>query len=274
MKITTVFSEHVNEFKVGLRPLPPGKAVWYFLLAGLILRGTTYYLLPTLLGEGLLPFEAFVVTFMVPMAVLFALALGTVKHEGIPMTPQAIMARLRLRPLTWRHLGWIIVGFIVATIGAVALAPTRGWLMTSLPVLQPPESFPIILQPGVQNAELPATMATWMGVEAVGNWGYAMLALLLFFFNQFGEELYWRGVLLPRQELVHGRKTWLVHGLMWNLFHLPIYPWYLLYGLPLTLAISFVAQKTGNTWTGILLHALANLTMLLLMLGVVAGMIQ
>lgn len=274
MKITTVFSEHVNEFKVGLRPLPPGKAVWYFLLAGLILRGTTYYLLPTLLGEGLLPFEAFVVTFMVPMAVLFALALGTVKHEGIPMTPQAIMARLRLRPLTWRHLGWIIVGFIVATIGAVALAPTRGWLMTSLPVLQPPESFPIILQPGVQNAELPATMATWMGVEAVGNWGYAMLALLLFFFNQFGEELYWRGVLLPRQELVHGRKTWLVHGLMWNLFHLPIYPWYLLYGLPLTLAISFVAQKTGNTWTSILLHALANLTMLLLMLGVVAGMIQ
>lgn len=114
-------------------------------------------------------------------------------------------------------------------------------------------------------------MAAWMGPQAVGNWGYALLAVLLFFFNQFGEELYWRGVLLPRQAPVHGRYTWLVHGLMWNLFHLPFYPWYLLYGLPLTLALSFVVQKTENTWTGLLLHGLANLTMLLLMLNVVMG---
>jgi membrane protease YdiL (CAAX protease family) len=91
-------------------------------------------------------------------------------------------------------------------------------------------------------------ITAWMGPEARGNWGYAVLALLLFFFNIFGEELYWWGVLLPQQELVHGRNTWLVHGLMWNLFHLLFYPWYLVYGLPITLAVSFVAQKTGSSF--------------------------
>lgn len=271
MKLTLFSSDDTRAIVEGIRPLPPLRALGHFLLAGLILRVTTYYLLPLLVAQGMAPFEAFIVTFMTPLAVLFALAFAAVQQEGGPMTTRAVAARLRLRPLTWRQVGCTVLGLIVATGGALALAPTRGWLLEALPWLQPPAGFPAVLQPTVQNADLPAAMATWMGPQAIGNWGYALLAVLLFFFNQVGEELYWRGVLLPRQALVHGRYTWLVHGLMWNLFHLPFYPWYLLYGLPLTLALSFVVQKTGNTWTGVLLHALANLTMLLLMLNVVMG---
>jgi membrane protease YdiL (CAAX protease family) len=254
-------------------PLLPQKAIWHFLLAGLAVRLAIYHFLPFLTAQGLTPFEAFVVSFIAPLAILFALAFGTVQAEGVPMTAQAFARRFRLRRLTWRQLGWTVLGLAAAVVFSMLLAPTQGWLLRQFPALQPPASFPPLMNPLLQSEQLPVVIITWMGAKAVGNWGYAVLALLLFFFNIFGEELYWRGVLLPRQELVHGRHTWLVHGLMWNLFHLPIYPWYLVYGLPITLVTSFIAQKTGNTWTAIILHGLANVTMYALMIGVVAGAI-
>ena len=254
-------------------PLPLQRALWHFLLAGLAVRLSIHYFLPFLSAQGLTPFESFVVSTILPVTVLFALAFGSIKAENTPMTLPAFIARFRLQRLTWRQLGWIGLGFMTAVAGTVLLTPTQGWLLELFPALQPPTSFPPLMNPTLQSAQWPAVTAVWMGTEAVGNWGYAALVLLLFFFNIFGEELYWRGVLLPRQELVHGRTTWLIHGLMWHLFHLPIYPWYLLAGLPLTLTISFVAHKTGNTWTTIILHGLANFTTYLLMIGVVVGVV-
>jgi len=97
----------------------------------------------------------------------------------------------------------------------------------------------------------------------IGNGVMVLPVFVLFFFNIFGEELYWRGILLPQQELVH--------GVMWHLFHLMIFPWYLIFGLPIALAISFVAQRTGNTWMAILLHGQANFTLYGLMVGVIMG---
>jgi hypothetical protein len=46
--------------------------------------------------------------------------------------------------------------------------------------------------------------------------------LPFFFFNIFGEELWWRGYIQPRQELLTKRYTWLVHGALWSLFHIGI----------------------------------------------------
>lgn len=269
---TTLIQPLVTKAKAPL-PLPPQKAIWHFLLAGLVVRWTIYHFMPFLQAHGLAPFESFVISFMVPMAILFALAFGFVKVEGVAVTMPALANRFWLRRLTWRQLGWTAIGLVAAGVMTVLLAPTQGWLLKQFPVLRPPASFPPLMNPTLQTTTWTAVTVSWMGAEAVGNWGYAVLVILLFFFNILGEELYWRGFILPRQERVHGRHTWLVHGLMWNLFHLPFYPWYLLYGLPITLAVSFVAQKTGNTWTAILLHGLANLTVYALMIGVIAGVV-
>ena len=269
MKTALVHPLTTKEQKIA--PLLPQKAIWHFLLAGLVLRLAIYHFLPFLTAQGLTPFEAFVVSFIAPLATLFALAFGSVQAEDVPMTARAFTDRFRLRRLTWRQLGLTVLGFAAAVVISMLLAPTQGWLLRQFPALQPPDSFPPLMNPLLQSAQGPVVITAWMGLVAVGNWGYAVLTLLLFFFNIFGEELYWRGVLLSRQELVHGRHTWLVHGLMWNLFHLPFYPWYLVYGLPITLVVSFVAQKTGNTWTTIILHGLANVTMYALMIGVVTG---
>ncbi|PYV50530.1 MAG: hypothetical protein DMG92_07410 [Acidobacteria bacterium] len=41
----------------------------------------------------------------------------------------------------------------------------------------------------------------------------------LFISNILGEELCWRGYVLPRQEAALGRPAWLSNGIMWCLFH-------------------------------------------------------
>eukprot|EP01084_Bolivina_argentea_P125403 222196_1 len=41
-----------------------------------------------------------------------------------------------------------------------------------------------------------------------------------FFVNIMGEEILWRGIMFPRQELYFGKYTWIVHGVGWFLFHI------------------------------------------------------
>ncbi len=267
---TTILKNVFAEEKKGLRPLPPTRAIWHFVIAGIGLRLSVYHFLPFLVRQGIAPFAAFATGFIVPTAVLFALAFGSVKHEGVPITRQTLANRFRLHKLSLRDVLWVGFGMLVLS-GSFVLFPTQEWIIRAIPALQPPASLPAVLNPLMRNENLPATITAWMGPEAVGNWGWIVLVVMLFFFNIFGEELYWRGVLLPRQELVHGRYTWIIHGIFWNLFHLPIYPWYFIYGLSITLSISFVAQKTGNTWAPILLHGLANLMLYAFMLMAIMG---
>ncbi|MEJ2746339.1 MAG: hypothetical protein P8183_00230, partial [Anaerolineae bacterium] len=85
-------------------PLLPQKAIWHFLLAGLAVRLAIYHFLPFLTAQGLTPFEAFVVSFIAPLAILFALAFGTVQAEGVPMTAQAFARRFRFRRLIIENL--------------------------------------------------------------------------------------------------------------------------------------------------------------------------
>jgi membrane protease YdiL (CAAX protease family) len=109
---------------------------------------------------------------------------------------------------------------------------------------------------------------TFGGMNMSGRWDiFAMMAVCLLIFNIGGEELWWRGIILPRQELVFGKWTWLVHGLLWDLFHF----FYHTNGASVvsyivaTVPIAFVAQQTRNTWPGIIAHFIANsaaLTML------------
>jgi membrane protease YdiL (CAAX protease family) len=75
--------------------------------------------------------------------------------------------------------------------------------------------------------------------------------------NIFGEELWWRGYILPRQELQLGRYTWLVHGILWAWFH--VFKWWTIPALMIVCLVApFVAQKTKNTYPGIISHLIVN----------------
>ena len=86
--------------------------------------------------------------------------------------------------------------------------------------------------------------------------------LLLWFpywlLNIMGEEILWRGVILPRQELVFRKNAWLIHGILWGIFHIA-FGWQLLLTLiPILFIQSYVVQRRQNSWTGVVIHAVIN----------------
>lgn len=94
---------------------------------------------------------------------------------------------------------------------------------------------------------------------------------VILFFNIIGEEFWWRGVILPRQELAHGRWTWVVHGVLWTAFH-QFWKWNLLILLPTCLALSYVVSRRRNTTIGIVGHAAQNvLGFIPLVMGIVGA---
>ena len=79
-----------------------------------------------------------------------------------------------------------------------------------------PDFFPPILDPRVTLSK--DVFVDFVGAPLPGNWSVFILYAIILSFNIFGEELWWRGYILPRQELSHGRFTWLIHGLIGSPF--------------------------------------------------------
>lgn len=80
----------------------------------------------------------------------------------------------------------------------------------------------------------------------------------LYICNILGEELLWRGYMLPRQELVFGKSAWLVNAILWLLFHWSINLPAMVLILPTTLVVPWIVQRRQNTWVGILIHGIFN----------------
>ena len=80
----------------------------------------------------------------------------------------------------------------------------------------------------------------------------------LFISNILGEELCWRGYVLPRQEAAWGRTAWLLNGTMWCLFHWSFGWSIMLLLLPIALLLPWIVQRRQNTSVGIWIHAMFN----------------
>jgi membrane protease YdiL (CAAX protease family) len=79
-----------------------------------------------------------------------------------------------------------------------------------------------------------------------------------FFFNIVGEELMWRGYILPRQELAFGRYAWVINALLWTVFHLFFGLHLLILLLPSLFIIPYTVYRRKKTLIGIITHALLN----------------
>lgn len=98
---------------------------------------------------------------------------------------------------------------------------------------------------------------TIYGVPIQGNYGLIIFEALFLFINITGEELFLRGYMLPRQVLRHGKRAWVVNGVLWALFHIPIY-WIAPALAPGCIALAYVTQKRRSIWPAIIAHFLLN----------------
>ena len=269
MTVTTIENMHTKRSSTEVNPLPFLEALLYFGLPALLFRLSLYNGMPALTRLGLSRFEAYVVSFTVPAAILFALAFGFYRWDGYPLTWTDIKTRFRLFPMTGKDWLWAIGGFLITFLSIGAFSFTAPLLIQAFPAIAPPEFFPPWQQPGA--ALDTAAFVSYIGAPLQGNWGVVILFFLVLFFNIFGEELWWRGYILPRQEKVHGRWTWAIHGLLWLFWHVVFYPWQIFALLPICLILPYIAQRRQNTWVAIVIH-LQNAIILLFVLAMVIGM--
>jgi membrane protease YdiL (CAAX protease family) len=249
-----------------VNPLPLWQTPFFFGLPTLLLVLSVYCLAPRLRGWGISPYVSLDLAFLVPFALLFCASLAAYGMAGHAWTWAKFKERFRLRRMDGDDWLWTVGLFVFALASYLPLkALTARFIAEG--VIPLPDALPTILDPrATQSVEV------LMGGRMAGNWPLALVNLSALLFNIFGEEFWWRGYLLPRQEVAHGRHTWVVHGLLWTLFHAFKY-WEFAALLPSCLAFSFVAQRRKNTWPGIVTHfalnGLESVSVLLLVMGVV-----
>jgi membrane protease YdiL (CAAX protease family) len=168
---------------------------------------------------------------------LIVLAILILKAEGYTISRSTWIERLRFRKITKLDLVWSFVGLILVGIFSVII----------MKLLE--------LKFG-QFDHSPA----FMSFEPLTKGRYWLLLVWApyWILNILGEEFLWRGVMLPRQEVVFGKYTWIIHGFGWGLFHIA-FGWQLLITLiPLIFIQSYIVQKTKNTWIGVIMHGGLN----------------
>lgn len=241
-----------------LKPLSLLKAILLFACTSAPIYISIYCLIPILQNKGLSFLASYLISFYPTFAIMFLAAFFLYWREGNTLSWNSFLNRNRLLPV--KGIAWLwVAGLLIFGLAAsTSLSFTGKWL-ASLSLFTPPKFLPSEINP--LKAVIPDT---FMGTSVHGQWGYAIAYFIGWFFNIFGEELLWRGYMLPRQEIKYGKWAWVLHGLLWTGWHI-FWKWNILSLLPIALGIPFVAQRTKNTTVVIIVHGIANLIPLMLL---------
>jgi membrane protease YdiL (CAAX protease family) len=143
--------------------------------------------------------------------------------------------RLRVRPVQRGDLAWSVAVLLLIVLGSgMIFALARHYD----PYFRPSPDF----------LRQPAGWHAWVLIAWIP----------LFITNIVGEEICWRGYVLPRQEAAWGRWAWLLNGGLWCLFHWSFGWRVMLLLLPIALLLPWIVQRRRNTSVGLLIHAIFN----------------
>jgi membrane protease YdiL (CAAX protease family) len=104
-----------------------------------------------------------------------------------------------------------------------------------------------------------------------GAWDwFAVLIVMCIFNTVIGEELLFRGYLLPRMAGVFGRYDWVANGLLFGVYHL--HRWWAIPGLLLgTLTYAWPAKRYRSALVSIAVHSVQSVVLVVLVLPLVLG---
>ena len=134
----------------------------------------------------------------------------------------------------------------------------RAWLIVIplIVALAAEELLPALPTPG--NRDLGLFLESDAGQTFLsGNWGWFALLVAMFVFNTvLGEELLFRGLLLPRMQGAFGRGDWAANGVLFALYHLHV-PWV----IPQTfvdICVPYAARRYQSALVGIAAHSVQS----------------
>ena len=217
--------------KTGIvKPMKLWQSLFYFLIPGLYGVFAFYVLYPFLVRLGMSEELAYGTQMLSVFLLLLLATVFCLRREGWPFNWATMRERLRIKgmdPTAWK---WTLI-FLVLWLLSGFLLNLFGQFVFERVGFTPPD------------ADIPLTNIPFM--------------IVVLGFNIIAEELWWRGYILPRQELVHGKFAFLVNGILWSLFHM--FKWW---AVPLMLLrdwmVPLVVQRTKNTTPGMIMHFISN----------------
>jgi membrane protease YdiL (CAAX protease family) len=101
-------------------------------------------------------------------------------------------------------------------------------------------------------------------------WLYALVAFMLVLNTVVGEELLFRGLLLPRMQGAFGRADWIVNGVLFGVYHLHE-PWIIPNAIMTGFLCAGPSRRYRSALMGIAIHSVESVFFLVVLLPVVIG---
>ena len=123
---------------------------------------------------------------------------------------------------------------------------------------------------GPSNRDFAAFLDTAAGQEFFrGAWGWFAVVLVLVVFNTvLGEELLFRGLLLPRMRGVFGRGDFVANGVLFAVYHLH-QPWSIPSALGDIVFTAYPTRRWQSAWMGIMVHSAQSVFIIIIILTLV-----
>ncbi len=229
----------INEIK----PMPLWQSIILFVIPTLYFLFITYILMP-LFNNSISndPILGWLIGGYILFVPLFILSFVLFKLEGNKFSIKLFFERFRIKKTIAKDWLWVLfsllfvyfVSFIIVSISKILSAEFNIPELKMMPHFMQSNSF-----------EEPRLFLL-------------LIWLPMFFLNIVGEELLWRGYILPRMELEHKRYSWLINTILWIMFHVSFGLDLVILLLPTLIIIPFAVYKTKNTSVGIIIHAILN----------------
>lgn len=217
------------------------------------------------LGAPLLADHVFEGSSAWPRAIVLALTAGLVwqfvlvlilvhREQGSlrwPVLKRALWLRAPTSPASGRRGGrlWLVLAPLVTMVVAKEMLPKL---------------------PAPATRDLALFLQSSAGPEFFsGNWPWFGLIVTMMVFNTvLGEELLFRGLLLPRMRGAFGRWDWLVNGILFGAYHLHT-PWSIPANMLDTFFVSYPARRYRSALLGIAVHSVQTVVFSLMILALV-----
>jgi membrane protease YdiL (CAAX protease family) len=127
---------------------------------------------------------------------------------------------------------------------------------------------------GVVPSPVDRDFGAFLGTDAGkaffdGAWDlFGLWAVMAVFNTVLGEELLFRGVLLPRMRDAFGERDWVANGVLFGFYHLHA-PWAIPGALLDTFTIVWGTKRYRSAWVGIAVHSAQNVFLAVLLLTLV-----
>lgn len=223
-------------------------AVWFSFLIYIVGR-------PFIPEGGVTPTWVMLAVTVLGNGAELAVGLLLLRREGYALNLSALRHRIRWKwPKGWQ--AWLIaLGVLVAGMTLSTMMGGANRVLATVPSFMPPDWWPAASNPTVQVS---SAADAFPDMALQGNVLFVLLySVVGLVFNIFGEELYYRGFMMPKMRRVFGSWDWVANGTLFTLKH--VYQRWLFPGILVGgLGFAFAFGPLGSLPLAMIFHWIGN----------------